>query len=353
MSRAKEEGPSPWKRHRTLIGCAVSFGAATLLMVDLLVLGLGERFVTALARHPVSRLESLERRSEREPLADLLPHLEALDRDFPAKHGKHALDEERERLLLKLALSYEASGRRRLAEETLKRLVAFDPRNFRNHEALAHFGLRTGDDNLAEDAFRGLFGVNPFHEPAIAACLKLLFDGSRFPEVATLVSSYATEPLVAEVRVVDRGKDLYLGVMADGNEQVLQVPVTQPAGAVVDLSLHLDGRPGRVIGATAHPPRIFGQSTPSGGIELRVWIDESEKPGPVWSNEAVSGVIRIQGPSKDLPSGVDSVQIRLRIWKPISRETRVLAGKAFRNLLRSDEFSELERAFAIFDGETR
>lgn len=156
-------------------------------------------------------------------------HLEALDLEFPARSVVHRLDTERERLLTLLARSYVELDKKKRALAACERLVAFDPRNWRNHWTQAETALAFGDQDVALPALDLLLAIHPTHLPAVETRIALAFAGSAYAKIPPMWRAYVDAYRLAPLHFTCGGASLRLEVPSDGRPHLFELPFALPA----------------------------------------------------------------------------------------------------------------------------
>jgi tetratricopeptide (TPR) repeat protein len=262
--------------------------------------------------------------------------LEALDAEFPARFVKHRLDRERERVLELLGRSFVELGRKRRALDALERLVAFDPRNFANHLALAEACRRLGEPERAEEAYRSALAIHPSHLPALEALIGLLHDAARWSDVVRTFEGYVDAYVLARVTVSIDGVALPLEVSADGREHRLESPLELPKASAGEAELATGGWSVRVGELELEPPLRAGvaaASDPQRWPGENGWVPRAMRetaPGQFAAEDAGARLSRSLGA---LPHGVARAQIALTVYKALPPELWKKVETSYRNTL--------------------
>ena len=262
--------------------------------------------------------------------------LEALDAEFPARFVKHRLDRERERVLELLGRSYVELGRKRRALEALERLVAFDPRNFANHLALAEACARLGEPDRAEEAYRAALAIHPCHLPALEGLIGLLHDAARWSDVVRTFEAYVDAYVLARVTLSIDGVELPLDVSADGREHRLEWPLELPEGSSGQTEVATGGWSVRVGELELEPPLHAGvaaASDPQRWPGDSGWTPHSMRevePGRFTAEDAGSRLTRSLG---SLSRGVARARLALTVYKALPPELWKQVETSYRNTL--------------------
>jgi tetratricopeptide (TPR) repeat protein len=266
-------------------------------------------------------------------------HLERLDQTYPARNVRHARDQEREHLLRLLAQTYEALDRRTLTLQTYQRLVAFDPKHYRNY-----FTLGQASDRLlsrasmaveARDAFAAALNIFPAHLPSVRGYIAYYVDQGQFSPIVEAYERYLDAFLIQNVEVRLGDAVVALPVQVDGRTREYEIPMSAaPSGSDV-LTIGTGGfavaidrismRPAIRAGVVPAPETVSVEPADVGLVDLEV---------------ADRGVYRPTGAGSPLhvkvPAALDAVgavYVRLALFKPIDRELWGTVSKSYRNLL--------------------
>lgn len=305
--------------------------------------GGAERAVDAWNRRPVHELERLEARLAAGEVLAATEGLEDLDRRFPARTARHRFDKERERLLVALGTAYRLQDRKGRALDTFRRLAAFDPRNWRNHWALAEAALAFGEDGEAALALDHLLALHPSHLPALSARLGIAFEGGRYAEVPRLFETWLDGYLLVPLELTTGGDLVRLEVPADGRWHELELPwrpepsserdaPAPPAGTLAlgapGFSLELD--------------RLELVSAPRAGVvePRRSWTwrgaearAEGCAVGPDGACIASAPRVRLSFDAAAIDAPIASARLRLRLFKSLDAETWSRVEKSYRDTL--------------------
>jgi tetratricopeptide (TPR) repeat protein len=326
-----------------LSGCALAVG--TLAAWGLVANG-AERAVDALDSAWVRRLDRIAEEVRLKRYEQALPRLERLDRDCPAVFVKHRFDREHERLLGLLGKCYLELDRRRLARETLGRLVAFDPRNFDNHFQLAQAERAFGDGEAARAAYQQVLAIHPTHLPSVQALIELAAAEGDHAAVVAAYEAYLDAWLLAHVRLRLGDRAVVLETLVDGREHAIEGVVDLPAGWGGELCLETGGYSARLAAVELEAPLQAGVAAPVQAVALRPdagWL-------PVGGASAAPGELAAAAPGSRLcaelpalPQGAARVRLRLALFKALPAALWSQVGTSYRNQLAGEAY---ERASA-------
>jgi tetratricopeptide (TPR) repeat protein len=308
--------------------------------IRLAVLDRVERIVDYWDDRWTRRLEYGERLVNAKDYPQAVEYLVALDRDFPAQYVKHKRDTERERLLRALGHSYAEMGKKRLALDTYRRLVEFDPRNFENHYLLAQACLRFKETKMAEEQFAALLKFHPTHMPSVRAIVKMHFDKGDFAAVVAAYETYLNAFLIQQITVGLGQSSIKVNVPVDGQLHDFEVRLGQLPTTSAELLLQVGEFAIEIKQVSVQAPLLVGEA---GVPALRVWPAENS-----WRVQEMApigvGSYRALGPGAALrldippqPKGVAAVHLRLRLFKPTDQDLWSMVETSYRNLLRYDD----------------
>ena len=285
------------------------------------------------------RLQEGERLVAEGRFAEAAAYLERLDRMHPARNVRHGRDKERELVLRLLGQSYEALDRRTLTIETYQRLVAFDPRHYRNH-----FELAQASDRLlsratmapeARDAYAAVLGILPAHLPSVRGFTQYYLDRGEFIPVVEGYERYLDAFLVQGVLVRLGDQVVRLPVLVDGRPRDYDVTMDPDRSAGDVLAIATEG-------FAVSVERVDLLPATRAGVEDHVAPVSADLANPVLVDfePAEHGAYRALGPGSELrfqvPGGggaVAGVRLRLVLFKPVDRQLWTAVSKSFENLL--------------------
>jgi tetratricopeptide (TPR) repeat protein len=303
-----------------------------------------EKAVEALDSSWVRELDGLAEDVRARRFEEALPRLEQLERDCPAVFVKHRYDKEREKLLGLLGKCYVELDRRRLARETLQRLVAFDPRNYQNHFQLAEAERAFGDELAAAAAYTQVLAIHPTHLPSVQAVIDASFDGREYASVVAAYERYLDAWLLGAVRVRVGDAAVELETQVDGRVRVLEAVFPLPAPWSGALSIETGGYSARVESIEVIPPERIGRATPHQALILQPdtsWTTDqgssadSLAPGELAARTAEA---KLFGPSLALEEGAARLRVRIALFKALPPEMWSKVSASYRNELASDAF---------------
>ncbi|HEY9382876.1 MAG TPA: tetratricopeptide repeat protein [Gemmatimonadales bacterium] len=266
-------------------------------------------------------------------------YLARLDRQFPARDARHALDKERERLLVALGRSYAELGSKQRALETYQRLVTFDPRNYRNYYALALLSNRLlagwAPAPEARDAFLQVLRINPSHLPSVRGAIAFYSARGEFAEVVRLYQNYLDAYLLQELTVRLGDDFTVMSAPADGQFHDYELRLAQPAGRAIMLSIETGGFSLGLERAVVLGPLRAGVA--GAGTETELPLDQADtraltRTGQyAWRAEAGNATLAL--PVFAQRDGIAHVHLRLRLFKPTDPATWGMVVPAYRNRL--------------------
>lgn len=267
-------------------------------------------------------------------------YLEQLDRRFPARDVRHALDKERERLLLALGRTYEALGRRNLALATFTRLATFDPRNWKNYAALAGAHTRLDPNWSTPDeagaALVELLRINPNQLEAVTDLANFYFEKPDFRSLVATIERYLHADLyVMSFPALDTSRvEQVLDV--DGGWHRLTLRFPEAPAAPGRFSLPTRGYSAEVRSLTLEPALIVGREPAASVVLLpeTTWTGDSlssPRPG-LFQSAGSETTIHVPLPGHLPP--IAAVEVELRLFKPMRDDLWALARRAYRSILR-------------------
>ncbi len=270
-------------------------------------------------------------------------YLEALDAKFPAQSVKHRFDRERERLLTLLAQSYVSIDKKKKALATCERLVAFDPRNWRNHFTQAQTALAFSEGGVAKSALDDVLAIHPLHLPSVEARIKLAYDGSLYAEIPPLWRAYVEAFRLADVEFTFGGAHVALEVPSDGLPHRFAVPFAAAAGlhGPAQLSTHGWSIDIRDI-AFCSALRVGVEGTPQfQSLAPAAWsvIEAKElAPGRIAATSVKSSLTReVDGPAE----GVAQAAFEITAYKACSESLWIMVEQSYKNRLLWDELESM------------
>lgn len=270
--------------------------------------------------------------------ARALPLLEALDAELPAAHAKSVHERERVRVLWALAASQRALGRKRRTLETLERLVAFDPLDYRNQRELARSCVHFHEEEQALEHYAAALAIQPADPESVREVIALRFEAGDAAGVVDTYERYLDAFLIDELAFAAGDASTLARVQADGRFHPVRVLLPRPPGWHGELVL------------TSGPDAPVVLPDPTVGLEvadtrLETPLRVGRPPGPVPSPEgswrARDRALRLSLPA--LPDGLAAVELRVRRTKPVTPATWDAVERSYRNLL---AWERLERARA-------
>lgn len=267
--------------------------------------------------------------------------LTRLDESLPAPTSRAALDRERERVLRALGQVYEGQGRRGRAIEAYQRLVAFDPRNYENHMALADAHMRLdGSWTIpveARDAYAEALALSPWHLPALRGVLKYDFDRGDFPAVTARWEESLRSLLVIPITVRLDDSVQRVEVRADAMARDVAIDMSAPAGWSGRIIVGTRGWPGEWSRATVIAPLTAGTD----GSSPRVTV---AGPGAIAGGDSASiSEVTLTPP----PGGVARLVLHLRFDRPVDPALWTMISKSYRNQLLYDRLTASSQVVAL------
>ena len=151
-----------------------------------------------------------------------------LDLRLPARHIKHGLASERTRVLEALARTYWAQDRKRRTLETLRRLTAFEPRNFAFHVLHGEAAAAFGEPGEAREAWARALAIEPNHLDTVRDLVRELADRGDAEGAVEAYESYLDA--YGTVQLSLRGEPLSVYLPADGEWHALELGLAAPPG---------------------------------------------------------------------------------------------------------------------------
>ena len=312
-----------------LLCIAASGALAAFLAYDAFDLGLGDDVVRWWSERWVRRLEHGEEMLAQGRHQAAADYLARLDREFPARHAKHALDRHRERLLRALAEAYARTGRPGRERETYQQLVTFDPRNFLNHHDLALCLLRQGKGGDAEAPLREALAIHPAHLPSFTELIDLLADAKRHTDVMAQFEAYLDATTFTEVTATAGEQQARAAIPIDGRRHTvrLSLPAAPSASSVAITT----GEHAWIEGVRTQPVQRAG-------------IVGAEQPQTYQPTAATRAF--------EVPGGpIAALDVEATTGKPIHASTLDLIETSYRSALRPEALEALlPRIRVVEDG---
>ena len=345
MTRPRD--PSRWqflRRHERVL--ALGYLALVVLLlaafsfgpVRARILGTVQGGIRAWDDRWTRRVESAETLVREGRYAEAASYLERLDREFPALDVRHRRDKERERLLVALGRSYTELDRKSRAIATYQRLVAFDPRNWRNHYALGVAANRLlsgwAPAIEARDAFLQVLLIHPNHLPSVRGAMSYHAARGEFALVTPIYQQYLDAYLQQPMTLALGDTVVPFEVQVDGREHVIDIPLARPDGWSGQLTLSTAGFSLGLDGITLIRPARTGGAGGTGSADLdlsAVSPAGMTAVAGVW--RADSGSSRLSLPIAVQAGGISTVRLRIRAFKPLDPTTWNYAATAYRNQL--------------------
>lgn len=273
-------------------------------------------------------------------LEEAQAYLEELDRRFPARNVRHSLDKERERLLLALGNTYAALGRRTMALTTFTSLATFDPRNWKNHAALAAAHTRL-DPNWSTPDEAGLalievLRINPNELEAVTDLATFYFEKPDFRSLVATIDTYLQADLyIMSFPALDSSRVEQV-LEVDGIWRRVTLRYPEAPAAPGRFSLPTGGYSAEVRSVILRPALLVGRP-PAEPIVLlpeATWTGDSlssPRPG-LFQSAGSATTIHVPLPP-DLPP-IAAVDVELRLFKPMRDNLWALARRAYRSILR-------------------
>jgi tetratricopeptide (TPR) repeat protein len=271
--------------------------------------------------------------------AEAATYLERLDQEFPAKDVRHRRDKERERLLVALGRSYTELDRKARAIAVYQRLVAFDPKNWRNHYALgvAANKLLAGWAPALEarDAFLQVLLIHPNHLPSVRGAMAYHAARGEFAQVTPLYQQYLDAYLLQQVTLTLGDTSIVVNLPVDGMAHDIEVPVGRGSGWSGDLVIASQGFSLALTDLKLVAPLKAGISGSASETQISLerirGVQETPVGNGIW--RADGGDSRLIIPIAPQPEGIGSLRLRMQLFKPLDPTTWNYAVTAFRNRL--------------------
>lgn len=280
-------------------------------------------------------------------------YLSALDRRFPARTVRHAMDKEREHLLLLLGRTYVHLEKKGKALDTYQRLVDFDPNNFRNHyaQALASDRLLSGWAlaREARDAYAATLAINPSHLPSLRGVIRYDTEKGLFGDVRDSYEAYLDAFLAADVTLRSGDSAVAVVVPVDGRWHEVDVPLGQPSGAPATLTVDASGYPVELGAAAFLPAVVAGRAGRAMPVTLPVGRAVVTGEATVEDGRVLprAGGVTLEIPGPVSP-GTTGLRLRLRLFKPVDQDFWETVSAAYRNVLDTDGLDTARDRSAIY-----
>lgn len=308
------------------------------------VLGAAERAAATWDDRWTRRLAEAEALVEAGALDSAVIYLERLDRDFPARHVKHARDGERQRLLRALGNAYLQLDRNERALITFRRLAAFEPRSVANHYDLALACIQAGEEAEARQHLQAALAINPVHLPSVRAQVRLAYEVADYASVVAAYESYLRAFMVQELQIEAGAASRTVPVMVDAQAHDVSTLISLRARAGERLALDAGGLPVEVEWVKLDAPLVAGR-TPAPPIVLQ------PTDGRAWAFVPVTAAGDTAAARRARPNitldgnsdGVEQIEMRVRLKKPVDPTLWTMVERSYRNRL---DFEGLARARA-------
>ncbi len=338
------------------------------------VLSRVEGVFSAQERRWIQRIERGEGLLAAGRLEEAIDYLTDLDRRFPARTSRHALDKGRERVLHALARSHEEAGNKRLALETYRRAVAFDPRNFWNHFTLARAALALEEPDEARLHLEHVLDMHPSHLPSLRELVALLYDGGDFAAVVAAYERYLDGFQIQEVTVRAGESAETVPVRVDGRYREARFAFVEPARGPRSLELETGAVSADLRRVRLDPALEAGrlaapavEALPPDGAAWsaagRLPPDLGERPLqapalPPWAPRVVllrpgeapppellpelPAPTRLSVPLPEAPATVAAARIEMRLRKPVDPGTWLMVETSYLRSLAFDALSDAQ-----------
>jgi tetratricopeptide (TPR) repeat protein len=334
-----------WREHERLgivawlLGTALALGA---LAVWGVALGGAERAARAWDARWLERLAQGERLCVDGHFGEAAAFLEQLDGEFPARSVKHRWDRERERLLGLLAKSYTELDRKREALATLDRLVAFDPRNYKNHFALAEGCFAFDEPDRGREALQAVLAIHPTHLPSLQELAASFYDGSRYEAVVALYRAYLDAWLLAPMTLSLGEASATIEVPVDGLPHRIEAPLAIAAGWSGEACLSSRGYSVRIASLEIVAPARVGVAEPLERAQVAPgdgWVgqDAVESQGRFSASGVGSRICHAVGP---LSAGGARVVLEITAFKALPPALWAQVQTSYRNQLENQALEE-------------
>jgi tetratricopeptide (TPR) repeat protein len=231
-------------------------------------------------------------------------------------------------------------GKKRLALDTYRRLVEFDPRNFENRHLLAQACLRFGELDMAAEHLAGVLKIHPTHMPSVRALLKIHFDKGNFAAVIAAYETYLNAFLVQQAEATLGQSSAKFNVPVDGRFHDVEVRLNHSPDTPAELALAVGQLAIEIKRVAIEAPLLVGKP---GVPTVPLWPGETSwrvqemTPVGVGSYRALGpgAALRLEVPPQ--PRGVAKLYLTLRLFKPFDPELWGMVQKSYERLLRYDD----------------
>ena len=329
------------RRERALTGLYIAGFLVVLLLLGVapgraVLLGNAQRVVNAWDGRWTKRVEHGEML-----LAAGLPeraaeYLTVLDTAFPARHVKHRRDRERVRVLRALAASHVEMGNKREALDALRRLVAFDPRDFLSHHELAMAALQFDEVEEARLHFIEALRIHPGHLPSLRTYAGTYFDAGDYATVVAIFEQYLSAFAMHELELqLGDSTSVFLAPM-DGRTHPIDILTARPAGWRGQMAFATRGVYAELASVEITPPTVAGELSrnplelvPDSGI----WTADGSGDPALGGGRDPALVLALHA-----PDGMQRMTLHIRVPKPVDPMLWAMVEKSYRNILDMDGF---------------
>jgi len=276
--------------------------------------------------------------------------LEDLNREFPARTVRFKRDRERERLLRALGRAHLSLERKRRSLTAFLELVAFDPRNYENHYALAMAQLHFREDEAATDSLIACLAIHPTFLPARRALAEVYYERGAFRAVADTFEGYLFASQFETMSVALGATEALFEATLDGRfhdyELRLEFQKFQP-GSVGDLRLNGGGHFFEVESLQLVPPVAAGKRR---AATTSLWPAGASGESLLRPED---GQHAIQRKVPVMAGEVATVRLRARWLKAYDAELWRFAERSYRRLLDPSGFELAEALWFRGDRDVR
>jgi tetratricopeptide (TPR) repeat protein len=277
-------------------------------------------------------------------------YLVTLDRDFPARVVQHKRGRERQRVLRALGFSYSEMEKKRLALDTYRRLVDFDPRDFESHYLMAQACLKFREPQMAQEYLAGVLKIHPTHMPSVRDYLKFHFEKADFAAVIAAYENYLNAFLMQELTVALGQSSTKVYVSVDGRFHDVELRLPLLPESPGELALHVGEVAIEIKRVTMQSPVLVGKP---GVLTTPIWPNETPwraqemAPIGVGSYRALGTAAALHRNVPPQPHGIAAIHLRLRLFKPFDPELWDMVQKSYQNLLRYDDLKTVRNRSVI------